>query len=65
MQIIHLNLYFILSNNKQMPYILAKKYSLLKTIGEGASSFVKLAIELDTGTHVAIKIMNSSVDENL
>ena len=48
-----------------MPYILAKKYSLLKTIGEGASSFVKLAIELDTGTHVAIKIMNSSVDENL
>ena len=48
-----------------MPYILARKYLLLKTIGKGASSSVKLAIEQETGTHVAIKIMNSSVDESL
>ena len=43
-----------------MPNILAGKYILLKTIGEGSSCKVELALELSSNRLVAIKIMKSS-----
>ena len=37
---------------------LADKYELLRTIGVGASCKVKLAVDMETKQHVAIKILN-------
>jgi serine/threonine protein kinase len=45
--------------------ILAGKYSLIRTIGSGASCKVKLANEIESGRPVAIKIMSDKLDEKL
>ena len=38
------------------------KYTLLRTLGKGASCKVKLAHDPETGRKVAIKIMNDNMD---
>lgn len=45
--------------------ILDGKYKLIRTIGRGASCKVKLGSDLESGRHVAIKIMKSTLDEKL
>jgi serine/threonine protein kinase len=45
--------------------ILAGKYTLIRTIGSGASCKVKLANEIESGRPVAIKIMSDKLDEKL
>lgn len=46
-----------------MPGILGK-YDILKTLGKGGSSKVKLGYDPDTDTKVAIKIMNEDIDDD-
>jgi len=47
-----------------MPGTLAK-YTILKTVGSGASCKVKLGFITDTKEEVAIKIINDNTDESL
>lgn len=41
------------------------KYKVLRTLGEGSSCKVKLGLNQETGEKVAIKIMNSDLDESM
>jgi len=40
-------------------------YQILRQLGKGASCKVKLAIDNSTGRKVAIKIMNSNMDQSM
>jgi serine/threonine protein kinase len=41
------------------------KYQILKTLGNGASCKVKLALDPETGRKVAIKIINDNMDAKM
>lgn len=41
------------------------KYKVIRTLGEGSTCKVKLAIDETNGNKVAIKIMNSDLDEKM
>lgn len=41
------------------------KYKVIRTLGEGSTCKVKLALDETNGEKVAIKIMNSNLDEKM
>ena len=41
------------------------KYKVIRTLGEGSTCKVKLALDETNGQKVAIKMMNSNLDEKM
>ena len=41
------------------------KYKVIRTLGEGSTCKVKLALDTQSGKKVAIKIMNSDLDDKM
>lgn len=41
------------------------KYEIRRTLGTGASCKVKLGIDPDSGRNVAVKLMNTDMDQSM